>query len=290
MFNNYRNQWNTVASPYVTLSSSVDMPVYRNNGNFLALGLNLFSDQTGDAQVNTFQYTMALAYSLDLNGDGTHYFSLGLQGGQFRRKINLSTLYFDNQWVGVGFDKSIDNLEDLPFDRITAIEVGAGLHWFYAPTDLTEIWLGASGQHLTEPDISFNSGDEKLMRKISVHGGADIDFANSNVAIIPNFIYVTQGPNQIINVGSDVRFVLVDRSELLKFRDEFSWNLGIYNRFGDAFFATTRFSYSNFALGVSYDFNTSDLKTASGGKGGMEFLLSYFGSFNGGGKRNARFL
>nr|HMT30619.1 type IX secretion system membrane protein PorP/SprF [Bacteroidia bacterium] len=43
----------------------------------------------------------------------------------------------------------------------------------------------------------------------------------------------------------------------------------------DAFIASAGVEYNNLSVGASYDFNTSDLNTASNGKGGYELSLIY---------------
>ncbi|MCB0688495.1 MAG: type IX secretion system membrane protein PorP/SprF, partial [Saprospiraceae bacterium] len=43
----------------------------------------------------------------------------------------------------------------------------------------------------------------------------------------------------------------------------------------DAIILSTRFEYQNFGIGFSYDWNVSDLKSASNGNGAFELSLVY---------------
>ena len=52
---NYRNQWNSVAFPFQTISGSVDWRFKEKQGGngFLAGGVNVFNDQAGDVRMTT---------------------------------------------------------------------------------------------------------------------------------------------------------------------------------------------------------------------------------------------
>jgi hypothetical protein len=51
--------------------------------------------------------------------------------------------------------------------------------------------------------------------------------------------------------------------------------IGGYARFGDAFIPAFTLEIANFVLGISYDVNMSDLKTSTGGQGGLEVSLKF---------------
>ena len=53
--------------------------------------------------------------------------------------------------------------------------------------------------------------------------------------------------------------------------------LGGHYRLDDAIIATVGLDYKNFRFGASYDINTSTLKEASSGRGGIELSLVYTG-------------
>ena len=50
---------------------------------------------------------------------------------------------------------------------------------------------------------------------------------------------------------------------------------GAWARLKDAFIPYVGLDFSDFHLGVTYDINTSELKTASNSRGGMEISLIY---------------
>ena len=68
--------------------------------------------------------------------------------------------------------------------------------------------------------------------------------------------------------------------------------VGAHYRVGDAIIPSMWLEVGNFALGVSYDVNISNLRTASNARGGMEISLRFINPnpFKyGGGRGNASF-
>ncbi len=49
--------------------------------------------------------------------------------------------------------------------------------------------------------------------------------------------------------------------------------MGMWYREGDAFILSGLFEYDTYSIGLSYDFNASELRTVSGGRGGFEISL-----------------
>jgi hypothetical protein len=83
-----------------------------------------------------------------------------------------------------------------------------------------------------------------------------------------------------VNAGTNFKFLLDGG----RARSTQSFQVGLWTRISnrydssvltDAFILSTRFDYENFALGFSYDINTSSLNTATDGNGGFELSLQY---------------
>jgi hypothetical protein len=121
-----------------------------------------------------------------------------------------------------------------------------------------------------------------------VHGGCQVVIGN--VAVIPNFLTMFQGPNHVINVGTDLKFLLREQSLMTGFIDEISLSLATYLRVGDALFTGLRFNYAGFSLGAMYDYNISSLNTATKGNGGFEIFLGFKAGFGTGKGNTTRFL
>jgi hypothetical protein len=70
-------------------------------------------------------------------------------------------------------------------------------------------------------------------------------------------------------------------------------SIGSYYRVGDAFAPSAEFEIANFAIGVAYDMNISDLTSATGGSGGPEIFIRFINpnpfAYGKGTKSSARF-
>src|SRR5271157_4268089 len=66
---NYKNQWNSVASPYKTYNFSFDMSLKKKKRGttFSTVGLNVYDDNSGDAGMKTFQANLVYAYHVYLS-------------------------------------------------------------------------------------------------------------------------------------------------------------------------------------------------------------------------------
>jgi len=65
-------------------------------------------------------------------------------------------------------------------------------------------------------------------------------------------------------------------------------SLGAFYRVEDAIVIATRAEYTDFGIGISYDFSTSELGKLAGSAGGPEFTLSYIKGIRRG-QRNKHF-
>lgn len=285
---NYRNQWKSISEPFTTISSSVDAKVYDGSSGFLGAGLTFYNDKAGASKLTTQSYGLNLAYAIELSKD--MYLSLGVQPGLFQKSINTSDLYYGTQFTGNGFNTALSSGEASTSSKFLSFDMGAGLYWIYRKDDHNAYYLGASGSHLTQPNISFLGSTDKLLRKYIFHGGMEIGLKNTNMIILPNFLVKMQGGNRIINVGTDVKYIIQEQSHFTGFVNEMSVGMGAYYRVGDALWGTLQFNWTGFTLAMSYDLNLSDLSVATNGNGGMELMLMYRAGIETGKGRSTRFL
>ncbi|MCB0401509.1 MAG: PorP/SprF family type IX secretion system membrane protein [Flavobacteriales bacterium] len=277
---NYRNQWSSISEPYVTMAASVDFPVLRkiNNGMF-GMGINFFKDAAGVSKLGTTNVGLSLAYHLDISGgQKNNYLSVGFQGGMVQRSMSLGNLTWDEQWNGVTFDQQIATVDQLGATSASVFDMGTGLHWYYMPKQNMNIFSGISLFHITSPDIGFN-GESPLLKKFTWHGGAEIP-AGDDISILPNAVFVKQGPNRYMDLGAEVKVFLQERTKFTNFRNPMYVTIGPYLRLGDALYLVSRFNWNGLAVAISYDFNMSGLTTATGGNGAYELMLGYTANLN----------
>lgn len=272
---NYRSQWGSISTPYNTMAASIDFPVLKKMpGGVFGLGINFFKDVAGDSKMNTSNYSLSLAYHLDISGgDNNHFLSMGFQGGSIQRSMSLGNLTWNDQWNGVEFDQEISTIDQLGGTSVSAFDMSAGMHWFYAPDRDRTFFAGFSLFHVNSPNIGFNQEDP-LLKKYTFHGGADINF-NSSIGLLPNFVFVKQGPNQYMDIGAEVKIFLQESTKFTNYKNQMYMSIGPYLRWGDAAYIVSRFNWNGVVAAVSYDFNMSDLSSVSKRNGGFEVMLGY---------------
>jgi type IX secretion system PorP/SprF family membrane protein len=281
---NYKSQWQSVPSPYKTSAGSLDMRVgkKKTKKSFWAAGVNFFSDKAGDSQMGTTQGNLSAVYHVRLSKYST--FGTGLQAGFVQRSISSAGLQWGNQYDGSNYNAALESGETSGSIMKTYADFGGGLLWNYNNTagekNVTDnhdlkINFGVSAFHLNQPKYSFYNTNEKLNIKYVAHGSALISKKNSNIAYAPGFMYYRQGAVQEIYVGSLIRYKLNQDSKYTGLHKGAAISFGGFVRAKDAAVACMLFEYSSYAIGFSYDINTSPLRTASNARGGFEISLRF---------------
>jgi len=282
---NYKNQWLSVAAPYTTMAVSYDMRLTsaKSRRGFWAAGINVYDDKSGDAQLSLLQANLSLAYHIRLDEYNT--IGAGFQGGYVQHSIGYGGLQWGNQYNGSIYDSALPSGEPNGGGVTHSyIDAGAGVLWVYNNTSGKEkvtdnhdftMNIGASIFHPQQPEYSLYNDGEVLYRKYVVHGDARISLPNSNMALVPGFMYSRQQNTQEIYAGSLLRFKFVQESKTTGYYKISAFSFGAYYRAADALSAVMMLEFANYALGMSYDINLSPLETVSNLRGGFEITLRY---------------
>jgi hypothetical protein len=130
--------------------------------------------------------------------------------------------------------------------------------------------------HINKPKQKFLVGtSEKLFSKYVVHGRALIGIPHSNVGIAPSFICQIQGPTKEIIAGAMVKYYLKNDSKYTGYIKRSSIGLGASYRYKDAVIVAALLEVGQYAIGFSYDINTSSLSKVSSLRGGPEIVLRF---------------
>lgn len=280
---NYRNQWKSIATPYKTGSITVDGPfgeALSSESGRLAWGVTVFSDKAGQSEMSTFQTAGSLAYHLQVSDYSV--VSAGLQAAYVSRSLNMSDLTWGNQFDGYAYDPSLPAGENTSSDNISFVDVGAGISYSYKKgerymtgNDQLQVNGGVAYFHPHKPDYSFTGTNERLNPKLVVHGEALVGVPNTNLSLVPSIIVMNQGSQSEINAGTMFRYVMKVESNYTGFEKGSAISLGMHYRVGDAMIPSLLAEFGDYALGVSYDINLSDLEAASTKRGGMEVAIRY---------------
>ena len=263
---NAKQQWSNIGEGYKTGGLSMDFAPTDKVG----LGLNIMNQAAGTAGYNYFAAYGSIGYGIPISSDGMQRLHFGLQAGIINRSFDPSKLQFDDQYNPVtGFDPNIASFETFATTSAIVFDASAGVFYYDGdPDHNANVFGGFSLSHLTQPKDPFASDGSlgsRLPMRYTLHGGVRIK-ATDDVDITPHFIFMSQQSNQakIFGIYSEI-----------KAQDNRGLILGAMYRINDSAIADVGYHLDNMIIGLSYDFNTSALNTASNGQGGFELSVSY---------------
>ncbi len=280
---NYRNQWASVlgSSAYNTFSVSYDQKMPVGRYDYFGFGGNVWTDVAGDLNFQTLTLKLSGAYSRRVGGDRkkSNYVVVGAEAGVSQRSLSFTNAQWPIQGVNGEWISTIPSGEpELPNNFLFG-DVGLGILWFSVINKHSNFYIGGAINHLNQANLSFYRPDnvEKYYTKAVLHGGGEFPMTNS-ISLVPGAVVFTQGPSLEINAGNSFRFNLDSGGEDQSF--QFGGWVRVARHFEkpillDAIILSTRFDYSNWGIGFSYDINTSSLSQGSRGNGGFEFSMVY---------------
>lgn len=290
---NYRTQWSSITVPYRTYGAAFETKLHllgwkkvsQKTGTFTrstkntGVGLFCFRDIAGSGNMGTTK--VGLSVSTTVAAGSKHSLSAGLSGAYGQYSINFEQLKWASQYNGTNYDPNLSSGEDFSNSSFGNFDAAAGLQWTYGKgemymrsNDEIKANFGISAFHVNRPRYSFlGNSAEQLKMKLIVNGGMLIGVRGTSLDIVPSFIYSSQGPLRELIAGSFFKYNLRENSRYTGFIDASAISIGAFYRNRDAVIVTTLYEFGKYALGISYDVNTSKLNTASGHRGGLELTL-----------------
>ncbi|HZH85696.1 MAG TPA: PorP/SprF family type IX secretion system membrane protein [Brumimicrobium sp.] len=263
---NLRDQWRNVTVPFQTFSISGEAKQLYKNFN---VGAFIMNDVAGDGSFRTIEFIPSVSYTYKLTADSTHLLTPGVQFGINFRSFDATAFSFDNQWNGQQYDAALSSNEVFQSQRKTNFTWGIGAGYEFQKGKRQRIITGVGLFNINRPNQGF-FGDKvtrdmrfNLFARAEYKVGIDWD-------ILPSIQLNLQGKYREFILGSQVRYILVDRLGVYR-----AIMGGIYMRSSDAFYLTAGMEYQNWWGGISYDINTSSLNPASRARGGIEFSVRY---------------
>lgn len=271
---NYRNQWPAIEASFVTYSAYFDYFFEDYNSG---VGMLINQDTEGLAGLNSTSAAIQYTYQVFLN----EYlaFRPALQAGFYYRNLNFNRLTFGDQF---------DPITGVFINPTTAEQFNTGLSKGFVDVSTGGLfytknaWLGIAYHHLNRPQQSLLDSEDRLPRKLSIHGGfkflLDPGGFGGQVArersITPTFQYKQQGSFDQIDIGmyfTSEPIVLgawyrgVPYKQINGFGNNESivLLLGIIQKGAD----------DELHIGYSFDYTISGLGVSAGGA--HEFTLSY---------------
>ena len=255
---NYKSQWGSISKPFNTYTFGADVKLLQDKfrSGSLNIGLLAFQDVAGDVNLRTTHATLIVGTTIALSEYSA--FNVAIQGGILQRGITADNLQWDSQYIAGQFDPANPSFETTTIGSFVVPDLSFGLNWTLKSPSSTvrsndERWLrlGAGIHHITQPEQKFASFfNEKLPRKLLVHGEGFYGIKGESGAIMPRFMVATQGPYREIVLGALYRISLREFSQYTGFIREAALSLGANVRLGDAFAPVVRLEVGDFMFGI----------------------------------------
>jgi type IX secretion system PorP/SprF family membrane protein len=209
------------------------------------------------------------SFIVPVSADSLHSVSIGLQMGMTHRNIDYSDLNFDAQYDGLVFNPNLATGESFARDSRTYFDLHLGASWFYQRNKREKYTAGFGLYNLTTPEQSYFDAAVPLNSRLNIHASAEIAVAE-DWDIMPSILFMSQDNYREFVIGGSARKILLKEAGLLR-----TVYGGFYFRTRDAGYLLAGVDYDEWRVGLSYDFNLSDLRPASNGRGGLELAVIY---------------
>jgi len=278
VISNFRDQWIGPASPYVTGTVSYDRKIFQNKipnvvdeGNIIGVGGMVMFDHAFSGIVKSTYASLHLSYNLKLSesGENTHRFEAGFGATYGHRRIDFSSVNFEEQFTGFGFNTNLPTGETALSNSKPYLSVSAGLVYSYR-TENSNFDIGVAGYHLNKPMQTFLKDENQYlaMRKVA-HANFET-YINPRLVFNTNGIYQFQDQAKYISFGGALGYFLGDYETLI--------TAGAWYWSENAVIPYVGLAFKSFQFGLSYDLTTSKLNQAAKTPNTWEFSLIHRGS------------
>lgn len=269
---NHRNQWPSINNAFITSTGSVDFHVLPNslpNNDMFGVGFMALNDNSANAAVQMNYFSLSTAYHKGLDEDGFHQVGLGFQATYANMFINTANLKFEDQLTNNGFTGVSGEIFNNATLQGNYFDLNAGILYNGSTSDKNNFYAGVSVYHINRPTQSFTGANFALNPRATIHAGGFFMMSDA-LGLHLSGLHSRQGAAAETVVGGAFQLVANPMAY-----SPVSIYAGSWLRFNDALIPYFGLEYNNFRLGLSYDVNTSSLKTASQRNGGIELSLIY---------------
>lgn len=267
---NYRNQWKSVEVPYNTFSFGADFNLNKSliKGTQEAVGFIFNHDIAGDGNYNITDVKIPINHKFSFKKDTGLLLAFGLMPGVSNIGINSNRLSYDKQWDGDSYNQGLANGENFPKQSKIYPDVSAGVVLQKQFNQNIQLNVGYSYNHINKPNISFyNTAKVALQPRHMEQLQLRYSFNNISYVMFETYLQQQQKFKENL-VGLSYYYTVDPNTKTIL-------NLGILTRLGDAFISTIGLQHKSMRFQASYDYNYSQFKRATNGRGAFEISFIY---------------
>ncbi|TAG13735.1 MAG: type IX secretion system membrane protein PorP/SprF [Sphingobacteriia bacterium] len=269
---NYRNQWSTIQNAFSTNTASIDFQIMQNkiaNNDTWGVGFMGYSDNSAGGAVKFNYGSFSTAYHKGLDEDGMHQIGAGFQITYSNMLINTSLLNFEDQITIAGFRGISSEFFSGNTLKSNYIDLNAGLLYNGSTNNRNNFYLGVSMYHINRPKQSLTGAAFVLNPRTNFHAGGYFPIGYSTSLHISGIQMFQNGASETM-LGAAVQ-INATPDEI----KSTSIYIGSWMRLNDAIIPYAGLEFGDYRIGISYDYTTSQIKTASLNRGGIEVSLIY---------------
>lgn len=267
---NYRKQWKSVPVPYNTFSFGADFNLKKSlvKNTKEAVGLIFNHDASGDGKYTITDFKVPINHKFSFKSDTTLTIAFGILAGITNIKIDPNKLSYDNQWDGDAYNQGLSTGENFPRQSKVFADISLGTVFQKTITQKLKGTVGYGISHINKPNVSFYNTPGVVLRPRH-NESVQLKYSFNNISAVMIEYYGNQQQKFRENLIGLSYYHTIDPKTNTVF------NVGLLTRLKDAFITTVGLEYNQMRLQVSYDYNYSQFKRATNGRGGFEISFIY---------------
>jgi type IX secretion system PorP/SprF family membrane protein len=272
VMDSYRQQWTAISPPYISNALGYDQQIIDKTDK-LSAGCMMVYDRSGDLKFTAAKLYLSIAYHKKI---GENYLiSGGLQPLFSSKTFSTQNLTFPDQFNNStgNFDGSLPTSDAFSNRQASNINLNTGVYLKKTQgKSRPEIGIGVF--NIIPSRESFYDFSIQAQRRIGSNLAWGLDIG-SQYFIKPHMQYLYQEKASSMMLGSNIGYYIKPNSAGLKFLYIGGFSRTGFSRTTDSFVAVLGGRIKKWDVGISYDINTSSLKTATNARGGFEFSVIY---------------
>lgn len=267
----YRNQWNSVSTPFQSSGFFADLKLTPKalKGDDLGVGFQFLNDRSGSGGLKQNHFSFFGNYQKFIDRKQTMMVSGGIQIGIFQKSFDPTKLNFESDFAyESGSFVSNGSYQNLDNSSFTTADITVGACFTHYNKFGKTSTVGVSFAHLNTPEQSFLGSTDPLKVKTTIHGKTVRRF-KQNLHLYPSAMILLQNKATEVVAGAELVYSLgntvVEVTDLKG---------GIFYRFNDALFFTFGLNHNNWGINFSYDYNSSELGEAAKNVNAFEIAIS----------------
>jgi type IX secretion system PorP/SprF family membrane protein len=277
VISNFRHQRLESTEPYISGSICVDKKWNSSNSNYtqdanqFGVGLMMMYDKVMNGALKSNYASLNVSYKILVNDmDRRHEISFGAGGIYGNRRVDQQMLYFEEQFNGNEFQKSLPTGEVGLYNMKPYLSASAGLV-YHIYSDISNLDLGISGFHLNRPRQTFVKDENQFLpRRYVAHANYEQLLTDEWVLNL-NTIYQEQARASYFSLGGGIAYFVPSEKDIFFMTGVWYWSKKAFIPYASA-------GYGNFQFGVSYDIAAARITGASLRQNIVEFSLIFRGS------------